>query len=255
MEKRLIAHTAVCWLIAAGAASRLGIASGQDTATPPAAKLLRIVAGTDYLQTGPGTEATLPLSPPVTVQLTGVPIPGFGNADTIIQRGEDAVFSSNDPGPDVTIVTTITVMALNLTGTIPGNPGSCTVNITLAPGKDSYGTLILTKTSNTGGKYNSRLGVFINATFTPIGTGSVCYPPITSAPKCTFAQNFGKWSITPVAGEFLYTGAFPGVPYNQHTGLPAGYADFYMTVPQVDKAKTAAHATCEAFAAVGTPCP
>src|ERR1039458_3535097 len=94
MKKRLFTHTGVCWLIAAGAANVLGIASAQDTGDATT-KVAAFAAGSDYLQTGPGTEATLPIGGKmVKVTLTGVPIQGstggtLGNTDTIVQRTED----------------------------------------------------------------------------------------------------------------------------------------------------------------------
>jgi hypothetical protein len=93
------------------------------------------------------------------------------------------------------------------------------------------------------------------ATFTPIAPNTVCYPPLLNNAPCTMKQGSGHWSTTPLPGEFLYAGPYPGVQYNQHTALPAGFADFYITKPQTDTAATATHATCEALAAAGTTCP
>jgi hypothetical protein len=53
----------------------------------------------------------------------------------------------------------------------------------------------------------------------------------------------------------LVVGPYGDVQANQHTALRPGYADFYITQPQTASAATAKHATCEALAAVGTPCP
>jgi hypothetical protein len=257
MKKRLFTRTRACWLIAAGAAGALGIANAQD---PDAkAKLTTLAAGSDYLQTGPGTEATLPIAGKPLVTLSGVPIPGFANSDTIIERTQDAVFTADDAEPDtgLTASVPITLTALNLTGTVAGpNGGQCTVNLTLAPSPASTGTLILTKASAaaTSGKYHSDVNVYFNATFTPISPNTTCYPPILKAPPCKFRQAGGSWSTTPQPGEFLYTGTYPGVQYNQHTGLPGGFGDFYITAPQTDTAATAAHATCEALQAMGTTC-
>src|ERR1039458_3649869 len=91
MKKRLFTHTGVCWLIVAGAANVLGIASAQDTGDATT-KVAAFAAGSDYLQTGPGTEATLPIGGKmVKVTLTGVPIQGstggtLGNTDPIVSR-------------------------------------------------------------------------------------------------------------------------------------------------------------------------
>lgn len=261
MKVRGFTHTGVCWLIAAGAASIWGIAAGQDTSDAKG-KLTSVAAGSDFLQTGPGTEAALPIGGKlVKVKLHGVPIVGstgkpMGNTDTIVERQQDAVFSAAgvtpDAEPDVMTATVpVTLTALNLQGTLPGpNNNTCTVTLTLAPTPASTGTLILTKTSNTGGTYTSSVTVYFMATFTPAAT---CYPPITG--HCVMNQKGGKWSTVPVAGEYLISGAYPNPSVNVHTALPPGYADFYITQLQTDSAATAAHATCEALEAAGATCP
>jgi hypothetical protein len=260
MKNRLFTMS-ICGLIAVGS---LGIASAQD---PDAnARLKTLAAGSDYLQTGAGTHATLPINGKmVKVKLTGVPIQGstgaFGNSDTIIERTQDAVFAAaaGDADPDVVVATVpITLTALSMTGTLAGpNGGQCTVTLTLAPTPASTGTLTLSKASlaATQGTYTSSVNVYFNATFTPIAPNATCYPPILNASPCTFEQKGGKWSYAPLPGEFLLTAAYPNVQANQHTGLPPGYGDFYITKPQTDTAAIAVHATCEAFAAAGTPCP
>jgi len=254
MKKRLFTHTGICWLIAAGAASVLGIASAQDDSNP-AARVTAFAAGSDYLQTAPGTEASIPIGgKTMKVTLTGVPIPSstggtLGNTDTIVQRTEDAVFPTGAAVPDIPVVIPITLTALNLMGTVPGRPGSCTVNITLG-GPASTGTLTLYP----NGTYTSQVTVYFTATFTPIGS-STCYPPITTAPPCTFKQKGGHWSTHPLAGAYLVVGPYGDPNANVHTNLPPGYADFYISQTQTDSARTAAHATCDALAAVGTPCP
>jgi hypothetical protein len=259
MKKRSLTHTSICWLIAAGC---LGIASAQDPDGRP--KVIAIAAGSDYLQTAAGTEAMLPLNGKmVTVKLKGVPIQGpvpLGNSDTIIERTEDAIFApaTGDAAPDVpqTVSVPITLTALSMTGTVedPAGTGKCTATVTLAPSPASTGSLILSKASPaaTSGSYTSNINVYFMVTFSP----TTCYPPIMNPVPCVFTQLSGSWSTSPVAGEFLYSGAYPGAQYNQHTtGLPAGYADFYITKPQTDTAATAKHATCEALKAAGTPCP
>jgi hypothetical protein len=266
MKNRLFTQRGICWLIAATAASVLGIATAQD-GVDASTKIKTIAAGSDYLQTNVGTQASLPLNGKmVTVKLKGVPIMGpqgplYGNADTIVQRMKDATFSAAgaDAEPDtVTIVIPITLAALNLTGTVPGpSGGQCTVNLTMAPSPASTGTLTLQKASlaATSGTYFSSINVYFNATFTPISPNTTCYAPILNAAPCVFNQKGGHWSTTPLPGEFLLTAAYPNLQANQHTALPTGYGDFYMTQPQTDTAATARHATCAALAAAGTACP
>jgi ASPM-SPD-2-Hydin domain-containing protein len=254
MQNRLFKHTRVCWLIAAGGASLLGIASGQD-ASHPATKVAAFAAGSDYLQTTNGTEASIPIGGKTRkVTLTGVPIKGLGNADTIIERTEDAVFPTGGPESDTVteVQIPITLTALNLAGTVPGpNGGSCTVTIMVASGPASTGMLTL----YSNGMYSSSVTVYFTATFTPIPPNTTCYPPITTAPPCTFNQKGGHWSTHPLSGEYEVVGPYGDLNANVHTNLPPGYADFYLSESQNDTARTAAHATCEALAAVGTPCP
>ena len=255
MKKRLLIHTRACSLIAA---SLLGIASAQD-ASHPAAKVAALAAGSDYLQTTTGTEASLPIGGKmVKVKLTGVPIQGstggtLGNTDTIVERTKDAVFpTGGGESPDVVVTIPITLTALSLTGTVPGpSGGSCTVTISVASSPASTGTLTL----NSNGTYNSSVTVYFTATFTPIPPNTVCYPPITSAPPCTFNQKGGHWSTHPLSGQYEVVGPYGDPQANVHTNLPPGYADFYLSESQNDTARTAAHATCEALTAVGTPCP
>ncbi|HUE04246.1 MAG TPA: choice-of-anchor D domain-containing protein [Bryobacteraceae bacterium] len=258
MKKRLFTHTSICWLIATGAAGVLSIASGQD-ARKAATKVTAFAAGSDYLQTAPGTEASIPIGgKTMKVTLTGVPIKGstggtLGNADTIVERTKDAVFpAGTDVTPETSVTIPITLTALNLTGTVPGpNGGSCTVSIMVASSPASTGTLTL----NSNGTYSSQVTVYFAATFTPIAPNTTCYPPITTAPPCKFTQKGGHWSTHPLSGAYEVVGPYGDLQANVHTNLPPGYADFYLSQSQTDTARTATHATCDALAAVGTPCP
>ena len=254
MRKRLIAHAAVCWLIAAGG---LGVANAQITA---------VAAGTDYLQTGLGTKATLPFGGGMTVTLKGVPIKSttgkFGNTDTAIVH-QQANFTTGGPSHDTTPTVTvpIRVLALNLEGTVPAsNPttANCTVHVNLAPFPLSSGELTLMVLTPTGGTYYSTLNLNVQITFTPLAGALACYPPIPSFP-CTMTQGNsgtgpGTWTTTPQPGEFLVPGPYPDPAANQHSGLPPGVVDFYISGIQTDSAATAAHVTCEALGAPSGRC-
>ena len=258
MKKRSIAHTAVCCLIAAGAATGLGIANAQINA---------VAAGTDYLLTATGTQATLPFGGGITVSLHGVPIKStthkYGNTDTAIVRPKNAVFATSgvSSGTTPTITVPINVQALNLEGTVAASSPSsdtCTVHVTLAPTPPSTGTLTLYVTSPTGGNYTSILTMNVQITFTPDQTGATCYPPIPIA-QCMMTQGGngtaqGTWTTTPQPGEFLVQGPYGDLAANQHTGLPAGIVDFYISGIQTDSAATAEHVTCAAFAAMSRRC-
>jgi len=256
LSKPSIAHTAFYWLIAAGALSGLGIANAQITA---------VAAGTDYLQTGPGTQAKLPFGGGMTVTLKGVPIKSttgkFGNTDTAIVH-QQANFTTGGPSHDTTPTVTvpIRVLALNLEGTVAASSpagATCTVHVNLAPFPLSTGELMLTVKTPTGGAYTSTLNLNVQITFTPVGAGTTCYPPIPSFP-CTMSQGAtgvaGTWTTTPQPGEFLVPGPYPDPAANQHSGLPAGFVDFYISGIQTDSAATAEHVTCEALAAPSARC-
>jgi hypothetical protein len=260
MEKRLIARTAVCWLIAAGAAGFLGTANAQITA---------VAGGTDYLQTAPGTKAMLPYGLG-TVTLHGVPIKSstqkLGAADTEIEHAEGIFQSTGGIGTDTlagpTVVVPIIVHQLNLAGTVQASSpttDTCTVHVNLAPTPPSTGLLTLVESSATGGSYTSTLNLHVQITFTPDQAGATCYPPIPNV-LCPMMQGQngtapGMWSIVPVPGEVLVPGPYGDLAANAHTGMPAGVHDFYITQLQTDSAATAEHATCEAFTALHKTCP
>ncbi len=143
-------------------AAACGIARAQDKAPEASKKIIGVAAGTDFLQTAPGTQAEIMKT---LVPLTGVPIKGKGSVDTIVERTQDAG-QVNFEGPDFTATIPITLEALNMTGTL----GGCTVSITLAASPASTGTMTITTTSATGGNFSSTLTVYYIAMFTPAAT-------------------------------------------------------------------------------------
>jgi hypothetical protein len=260
MKNRWFAHTAVCWLIAAGTASVLETASAQ---------IEGVAGGTDYLQTAAGTEAMLPYGLG-TLALHGVPIKSAtgknGNTDTKIGHlpGSFGTGGGTATTSGPTAVVPIFVQELNLEGTVQASSpasGTCTVHVNLAPTPPSTGQLMLTVTSATGGTYSSQLMLNVQITFTPDAAGVTCYPPIPNA-RCAMTQGIGPtgqqtgvWSTVPLAGEFLVQGPYGDLAANDHTGLPPGIVDFYISKLQTDSAATAERATCEAFTALHKPCP
>jgi hypothetical protein len=89
-----ITKTAILLIAIAAAAGFCGIASAQITG---------VAEGSDYLQTAPGTQVTITLpTGPVTIPLTGKPIPKEGNTDTVVRRKKHANFPAADAGPAAT---------------------------------------------------------------------------------------------------------------------------------------------------------
>jgi len=225
----------------AAAVSLCGIASAQTPITG-------VAEGSDYLQTTKGTQVTISLSTgPVTIPLTGKPIPGRGNTDTIVRRKKQANFPTGAATPATSVTIPIQLEALNMQGTL----GSCTVSITLAPTPPaSTGKMTLTVTGPTGGTFNSTLTVNYIAMFTPAAT---CPPQMTG--KYTMSQQGGIWSTTPLPNEYLVVKPYPNLVANQHTGLPPGIVDFYISGTGTEAGETIQHVVCEAAKAAGQPCP
>ena len=239
MRKRFNTSKAVIRVIAIAAAGSLcGIASAQITG---------VAEGSDYLQTTKGTQVTITLpTGPVTIPLTGKPIPGRGNTDTIVRRKKQTSFTTAEAGAVPAVTIPIQIEALNLQGTL----GSCTVTITLAPTPASTGTMMINVTSATGGTFYSKLTVNYIAMFTPAAT---CPPKMTG--NYTMSQQGGTWSTTPLPNEYLVVKPYPNVLANEHTGLPAGIVDFYIGGTGTEAARTIQHVVCEAAAQAGLPCP
>jgi len=239
MTKRLNITKTAIRAIAMAAASLCSIASAQN--------ITGVAEGSDYLQTTKGTQVTITLTTgPVTIPLTGKPIPGRGNADTIVRRKKQANFPTGGDEPDVSVKIPIQIEALNMEGTL----GACTVSITLAPTPASTGTMTLTVTGPTGGIFNSTLTVNYIAIFTPAAT---CPPPATG--NYTMSQQGGIWSTVPLPNEYLVVKPYPNVLGNKHTGLPAGIVDFYISGTGTEAGETIQHVVCEAAKAAGQPCP
>ncbi|MGO4880629.1 MAG: hypothetical protein ACLP59_07385 [Bryobacteraceae bacterium] len=239
MRKRFSTTGAAIRLIAA-AAGLCGVAGAQ-------APITGVAEGSDYLQTTKGTQVTLNLPiGPITIPLTGKPIPKEGNTDTIVRRKKQANFPTGAVGDDASVKIPIQIEALNMEGTF----GACTVSITLAASPASTGSMTLTVTGPTGGTFNSTLTVNYLAMFTPAAT---CPPTVTG--NYTMSQQGGTWSTVPLSNEYLVVKPYPNVLANEHTGLPAGIVDFYISGTGTEAGETIQHVVCEAAKAAGQPCP
>jgi hypothetical protein len=237
--KRRSASKFATRVIAIAAASLYSVASAQN--------ITGVAEGSDYLQTTKGTQVTMTLpTGPVTIPLSGKPIPRRGNTDTIVRRKKQANFKTGAAGADATVKIPIEIEALNMEGTL----GSCTVSITLAPTPASTGAMELTVTSPTGGNFSSTLSVNYIAMFTPAAT---CPPQTTGS--YTMSQQGGIWSSTPLPNEYLVVKPYPNVVANEHTGLPAGIVDFYISGSGTEAGETIQHVVCEAAKAANQPCP
>jgi len=210
----------------------------------------------------------------VTVELRGKPLKGYKTVDTQVARTEIATFVKTGAGTDPAVLSAtipIQLTALSLTGKVTIGATRCTVDITLDPANlaNDVGSMTLTETSTTppSGFFSSTLNVYYEATFTPAS----CVPMNPIFGSYTMVQKKGTWSSVPPAGAYLTVsepanctptnpptpGACLGTPAqnaNNHTGLPAGMTDFYLSGPGIENGPTAAHIVCGALASAGTTC-
>ncbi|MBV9959127.1 MAG: hypothetical protein JO360_11935 [Acidobacteria bacterium] len=105
------------------------------------------------------------------VPLKGVPLPNQGGADTVIQRNEDVT----TPG-----TTSLTVVGLSLASVSPLQitfADSHTEDWNMAVGLSQYqastGSMTITDTSGSGGKFDSMLNIIPRFTFTRVSDGTV----------------------------------------------------------------------------------
>jgi hypothetical protein len=254
MKKRFGTHQAVVCFVAIAAWS--GIANAQNA----------VYIGTDEFTTGAGTNVTFPFpTGAVTVQLKGKPLKGSKTVDTRVERTQIARFKRT--GTDLSSATiSIMLTALSLTGNVTVGTTNCTVDITLDPNNlaNDTGSMTLSVTPNSNpvsGTFSSMLNVFYEATFSP----AACPVPMNPIfGSYTMVQQQGTWSSVPPSGAYL-TVARPancvptnpptighclGTPAqnaNNHTGLPAGTTDFYLTGPGIENGPTASHIVCAAL--------
>jgi len=245
-----------------GLACLMALATGMPCSAADASKTIAAVAaGTDFFATGQPT-TTVILGQ--TYTLTGVPFTTskgkleYGTTDTTVERPNDAVFpATNGITPQPTITVPITLTALQLTGTYGTAPNSCTMDITILGSPASTGTATLTVTSATGGTYIANLTVQYQVTFTPIPPNTVCPANLTGTKTMELggpAGNVFTWSTKPPAGTYLKTGPYPDPNVNKHTGLPAGYVDFYPQGLQQHLGETVEHSVCLSTKSASSSC-
>jgi hypothetical protein len=229
------------------------VSSGTATVAYSLGCVVGVAAGSDYFTTGTGTSVKIlnKVHP-----LTGVPLDpdSLGNADTIVERAYDALFavaSIDAVTPDIppTVTIPITLTALQLTGTYGTLPDhACTMNITIQGTPLSTGTMTLTvDAAGTGGTFTSSFDVYYTVKFTAVSPNTRCPGTITGNHTLTLLKPKGEWSTTPLPNEVLVVGAYPDPNANQHTGLPAGFVDFYATGVAEHLGQTVKHFVCEAL--------
>jgi hypothetical protein len=169
-------------------------------AAAPCAALGPVGPGFDLWQTMPGTAVDLTgmpglMSNPI-VPLTGVPLPGLGNTDTIVER-----LAGGDPtlGP---IMVPIELVALNLRSISPITVSGSNYDLKVISGTmmgeppNPLGTITIAHEFLNGGTWTSTLPVNAKLTFTEVGNPSNTFD--APAPV-VFDNPIGQtlWSHTP----------------------------------------------------------
>ena len=167
-----------------------------------------VPAGTDYLATQAGTSFTLPGVG--TFSLVGVPDPKHPDADTIVQRLNDAIVPDRI-GATATVKTQM--LELQLETAPGGGPGGTTMLINLTPGVASTGDIVFTQTIDgegpIEGTFTSFFDLFFTLSFDGLNGGPIPCP----LPTCNMeAQLNGSGNWTDDNGAYFIVGpvAFSG---------------------------------------------
>jgi hypothetical protein len=190
------------------------------------AEAAKVVLGSDYWITQGGSSFTLG---GIEIEVVGDPIETFegrnvGNADTIVKRNQDVVFTSNGSGK-----TSIEVIALSLKSTnsvlIP-NLGNFDVFVGLDANKKSTGSMII---NNNDKVFSSDFTVNWTATFKPVGGGNAIACPFASCSDQIKFKTTGRWTENFPEGATIpeVKGSVGDMLANVHTNLAEDEMDFF----------------------------
>ena len=197
----------------------------------PSAMASNILLGSDYLYTPDNGGTSFDFGRGIgIVKFKGVPLGGFGLADTIIERRNDAIFDSNRDGilEQTSATINIEMTKLSLISASPVLVGTNYYNVKPSLNSTpSKGTMTIThNTTNLGGgklgfndggasqgTFSSLFNVNFDAIFTPVSAGN----PFT-VPNLSIALiNPGaSWSHAPTINSFLKRGSIRDQLANCH---------------------------------------
>lgn len=209
------------------------------------AKAFNIGKGSDYLVTPPGSSydfgGVIGL-----VEFEGVPLGiGDSDADTVIQRQENAIFDDNNDGiverTFVTIPIEMTRLSLKSVNSVDIGGSPFNVFVSLTPGTNSTGTMTINHNVDSDrrfiddpngfeGTFTSDFDVFFDATFKPVngGTGE-----FTVTDTANLVNNGANWDHEPGQDPILVTGPLGNQDANCHVGAvssgvpPCDDTDFF----------------------------
>lgn len=183
-----------------------------------------VVKGSDYWITQQGSTFSLG---GFNIDVVGNPIGTFngidvGNADTIVERKKDVVFSSNGSGQ-----TDIEVVALSLKSQKPVNYNGSDfdVFVGLTQDKKSLGKLIINKDHT----FSSNFDVFWTAMFKPTSGGDAIDCPFASCSDKLTLKTTGRWTgnLPSQANVPTVEGLVGNISANVHKNLSGDQTGFF----------------------------
>lgn len=146
----------------------------------PAAGQLTLASGSDIFTTGADGQTTVDLSQypvsdafngqtvtPTIVTLSGKPIAGLGQTDTVVDRLQSVTF----PGLHQPVRSSLRLTGLSLKGSVSVGGQAWNLLVSVSPTVASTGSITLTQTNSQGGTFDAAINVRPHLIFTNPSTG------------------------------------------------------------------------------------
>jgi hypothetical protein len=229
------------------------------SATAAQAQSQYVEAGTLYLSTATSSEVNLGALGSVTVggqtinlpnsniYLQGTAVPGYGGADTIIQRPQNALI--NPTGTLSPVSSPLSVLGVNLAGTSlltiggqsygiianvdPTPPSHVTPLGETTPVTPDVGTYTVSGTTS-GGTFTADFNVDLNFYAVPAGVSSYEKGSeiFLANVDLDLSLPTADWTSTSSSGQYIVTTGTPGansLTENVRTGLNSNYVNFFFS--------------------------
>jgi hypothetical protein len=206
-------------------------------ATGPAAGQLTLAPGSDIFTTGADGQTTVDLSQypvsdafggqsvtPQIVTLSGKPIAGLGQTDTVVDRLGSVSF----PGLHQPVSSRLRLTGLSLKGVVTvGGSEQWNLLVSVSPTVVSTGTITLTQTNSQGGSFDAAISVRPHLIFTNPSTGDTV--TIDCGFECdpiSLSSQNAPWVIATSGGFSPSAAGVPNIANNTaYDGDGDGFAD------------------------------
>ncbi len=207
----------------------VGLSAIAFLAVPEAAKALSFAAGTDYLQTLPGTFSEIPGIG--LVDLMGVPKGPFGSS-TVVERGACEMIPNTDSCQATLLMTHLSLKSVNPVS-IPGVPDLVDIHIGLSPNELSTGLMTITEEPDGSLTFTQDpFNVYYTVTPKDPITGEVIDPPGTFEPVPGPGQEYPiNFNMGGGIGERVGDDGFVVVQFDEQA-LTARHRGRNVTIPE-----------------------